>query len=341
MNDLAKQTWPVSEHARMLHDAALVWDAHSCLPLKAGIDISDLERHRAAGIDYVSVNVGMDFNPLSQCIRVLATFRGWIAARPDRYAIAGSVGDVRRAKAAGKLAVSFDLEGSDMIEGDLDMLRLYRDLGVRQMHLAYNRDNPIAGGCHGADIPLTALGHKVVAEINRLGIIMDCSHSGYRTSLDIMAASTKPVAFSHTCVRKLCDHPRNVWDDQIDACARTGGVIGLTGIGIFLGADDASTATFMRHVDYVVQRVGARHVGIGLDFVFRRGADDYPPNFDRSLWWPPTHRYVGRSSFVEPERMPLITEALIELGYSDEAVNGILGENFLRVAAETWPPEVA
>ena len=157
MNDLTKRTWPVSARARDLHDAALVWDSHSCLPLKAGVDISDLERHRAAGIDYVSVNVGMDFNPLPQVIRVLATFRGWLAARPERYAIAGTVEDVRRAKAQGKLAVTFDLEGSDMIEGDIDMLRLYRDLGVRQMHLAYNRDNPIAGGCHGADIGLSAL----------------------------------------------------------------------------------------------------------------------------------------------------------------------------------------
>ncbi|MSP87628.1 MAG: membrane dipeptidase [Alphaproteobacteria bacterium] len=341
MNDLTKQTWPVSTRARDLHEAALVWDSHSCLPLKAGIDISDLERHRASGIDYVSVNVGMDFNPLSQVIRVLATFRGWLATRPDHFMIASTAADVRRAKAEGKLAVSFDLEGSDMIEGDLDMLRLYRDLGVRQMHLAYNRDNPIAGGCHGADIGLTALGHKVVAEINRLGIIMDCSHSGYRTSMDVMAASTKPVVFSHTCMRKLMDHPRNVWDDQIDACARTGGVIGITGIGIFLGADDASTATFMRHVDYAVQRVGAAHVGIGLDFVFRRGADDYPPNFDRSLWWPPSHRYVGRSNFVEPERMPLITEALIAQGYSDADIRGILGENFLRIAQQTWPAEAA
>lgn len=336
MNESMTQAWPVSERARALHHQTLVWDAHSCLPIKAGVDISDLERHRASGIDYVSVNVGMDFNPLAQVTRVIATYRAWIAARPDKYVLAGTVGDVRRAKSAGKLAVSFDLEGSDMIDGDLDMLRLYRDLGVRQMHLAYNRDNAVGGGCHGADIPLSNFGRKVVAEINRLGILMDCSHTGHRTSLDVMAVSTKPVIFSHTCVRKLWDHPRNIWDDQTDACAKTGGVVGVTGIGIFLGADDASTETMMRHVDYLVQRIGAEHVGIGLDFVFRRGADEYPEGMDFALWWPPQHRYVGRSNFVEPERMPLITEAMIKLGYPDKAIRGILGENFLRVAAETW-----
>lgn len=326
----------ISPRARKLMADAIVWDAHSCLPLKAGVDCGDLVRHRNSGIDYVSVNIGMDFNPVAQITRIMATFRGWIAKHSEHYALVGTVDEVRAAKRAGKLGVSFDLEGSDMLEGDLDMLRLYRDLGTRQMHLAYNRDNPVAGGCHGADIGLTKFGHQVVAEINKLGILMDCSHTGHRSSLDIMAASTKPVIFSHTCVRKLRDHPRNVWDDQIDACAKTGGVVGVTGIGIFLGPDDNSTETVMRHIDYVVQRVGARHCGIGLDFVFKRGADEYPGDFDPKMWWPPSAGYVGRSNFVEPERMPILTEAMVKQGYSDADIRGILGENFLRVAAETW-----
>lgn len=326
----------MSERTRRLYADAVVWDAHSCLPLKAGVDCAGLARHRNAGIDYVSINVGMDFNPIEQCVRVLATFRGWILARPEHYALGLTVADIRAAKAAGKLAVSFDLEGSDMLAGDLDMLRLYRDLGVRQMHLAYNRDNAVGGGCHGADIGLTEFGRKVVAEINRLGILMDCSHTGYRTSMDVLAMSTRPVIFSHANPRALRDHARNIRDDQIDACVRTGGVIGINGIGIFLGADDNSTETVLRHIDYVVQRVGAKHVGIGLDFVFQRGADEYPPGFDHSLWWPRNAGYVGRSNFVEPERMPAIAEGMVRLGYDDAAVRGILGDNFLRVAEQTW-----
>lgn len=323
--------------ARQLYDEALVWDAHSCLPLRAGVDCGDLARHRAAGIDYVSINVGMDFNPVAQIARVIATFRAYVAARPEEYLLADTVTDVRRAKATGRLAVSFDLEGSDMLEGDVDMLLFYRDLGVRQMHLAYNRDNAVGGGCHGADIGLTAFGRKVVAEINRLGILMDCSHTGYRTSMEIMAMSAKPVIFSHANPRALRDHPRNIRDDQIDACARSGGVVGINGIGIFLGDDDNRTETVVRHIDYVADRVGAAHVGIGLDFVFRRGLDEYPPGFEASLWWPPQHSYVGRSNFVEPERMPAIAEGLVQLGYAESAIRGVLGENFLRVAEATWP----
>ena len=325
-----------AEMARRLYDEALVWDAHSCLPLRAGVDCGDLARHRAAGIDYVSINIGMDFNPVAQIARVVATFRAYIAARPDEYLLAGTVADVRRAEATGRLAVSFDLEGSDMLEGDLDMLLFYRDLGVRQMHLAYNRDNAVGGGCHGADIGLTAFGRKVVAEINRLGILMDCSHTGHRTSMEIMEMSAKPVIFSHANPRALRDHPRNIRDDQIDACARSGGVVGINGIGIFLGDDDNRTETVIRHIDYVADRVGPEHVGIGLDFVFRRGLDEYPPGFEASLWWPPQHSYVGRSNFVEPERMPAIAEGLVRLGYAESAIRGVLGENFLRVAEATW-----
>ena len=322
--------------ARLLHDDALVWDAHSCMPLKPGCDMSGLERHRAAGIDYVSINVGMDFNPVEQIMRVIATFRAWLAARAHAYALVGTVDDVRRAKAEGKLAVSFDLEGSDMLRGELAMLRLYRDLGVRQIHLAYNRSNAVGGGCHDVDRGLTAFGRQVVAEINRLGMLMDCSHTGYRTSMEIMERSRRPVVFSHANPAALKKHARNISDDQIDACARTGGVVGITGIGIFLGDDDSRSETLVRHIDYVTERVGPRHVGIGLDFEFDRGVGARPPGFDPALWWPPGNEYGGRS-FAAPEQMPEITELLLARGYDEANVRGILGENFLRAAAATWP----
>ena len=321
----------------MMKPKPLIWDAHACLPLRANQDMSALERHRAAGVSFVSVNVGQDFNPVPQVIRVIAGFRAWLAEHTEHFLLVRTVEDVWRAQAEGKLAVSFDLEGSAMLEDDLAMISLYRHLGVGQIHLAYNRDNSIAGGCHGADIGLTPLGRQVVAEINRVGLIMDCSHSGYRTSMEIMEMSKRPVVFSHSNVRALRDHPRNIRGEQIDACARTDGVIGLSGIGQFIGENDLSTESLVCHVDHVAQRVGPRHVGFGLDFVFEPGTDDHPLHFNPRDWWPAEH-YDGIYNFtnVPPERFAEIAEALLARNYSEGDVRDILGGNFLRVAQATW-----
>jgi len=317
---------------------AVVWDAHSCLPLRPGQDMSPLERHHAAGFTYVSINVGMDFNPVGQVVRVIAGFRDWLARHGDRFLLAERIDDVTRAKREGKLAVAFDLEGSVMLEDDLAMLRLYRDLGVRQIHLAYNRDNSIAGGCHGSGRGLTELGREVVREINAVGMLMDCSHVSRRSSLEIMEISSKPVVFSHANVKALKDHPRNIDDQQIDACARTDGVIGLSGIGVFLGDNDISTRTLMRHVGYLAERVGPRHIGLGLDYVFETGNTDLPPGEEQEKWWPSAHGYNFPSlKIVPPEQAPEIAEALLAIGFSDEEVRGVLGGNFLRAAAATWP----
>jgi membrane dipeptidase len=329
-------SWPISARAQALHSESVVWDAHACLPLIPGQSMAALERHRAAGVTFVSVNVGMCFNPIPQVMRVIAAFRAWIAEHADRYLLPESAEDVRRAKREGKLAVAFDLEGSVMLDDDLAMLRLYRDLGVRQIHLAYNRDNSIAGGCHGADVPLTPLGRQVVDEINRVGLIMDCSHSGYRTSMEVMEHSKRPVVFSHSNPKALRNHARNITDDQIAACARTGGVVCVSGIGIFLGANDISTDTLVRHIDYVVERIGVDHVGIGLDYVFDRDANDLPPNFDSSQWWPPGNDYGGDMGIVPPERFPELTKALLERGYAEAEVGKIIGGNMLRIAEQSW-----
>ncbi len=332
----ARETRPENS----LYRNAIVWDSHACMPLAYNQDLAELERHRMAGATFISINVGMDFNPLGQCIRVIAGYRDWIAKHPEHFLQAETVADVRRAKREGKLAVAFDLEGSVMLEDDLAMLRLFRDLGVRQIHLAYNRNNSIAAGCHDADRGLTALGRAVVAEINAVGMLMDCSHSGRQTSLEIMEISKRPVIFSHSSVKALKNHPRNIDDEQIAACARTGGVIGIAGIGTFLGDNDIRTETIIRHVDYLAERVGTSHIGIGTDFEFaaRPGHSDLPPGMDPDFWWPKVSGYAsGKTQIVPPEQLPEFAEGLLRRGYKDAEVVGIIGGNFLRVAEATWP----
>jgi membrane dipeptidase len=216
------------------------------------------------------------------------------------------------------------------------MIALYYRLGVRQMLFAYNRTNRFAGGCHDEDIPLTPLGRAALAEMNRIGMVVDCSHTSYRSTMDIIERSTAPVVFSHSNPRALCDHGRNIRDDQIKGCAATGGVIGINGVGAFLGDNDISAARMVRHIDYVAQLVGAAHVGIGLDYL--PDVEEVPKLMAR---YP--HAWPGYSAaemmdnrFAPPELLPEITELLLAKGYADSDVRGILGENFLRVARQVW-----
>jgi membrane dipeptidase len=132
------------------------------------------------------------------------------------------------------------------------------------------------------------------------------------------------------------DHPRNIPDDLIQACARGGGVVGVNGFGLFLGAfDDNSTETLVRHIDYLTSLVGAEHVGLGLDYVFdsKEMDDDI---LARPDIFPPEKGYRAGLAMIEPERIPAIAEALLKRGYGDADVQGILGHNNLRVARQVW-----
>ena len=316
------------------------WEAHACLPLIPGQEMLGLLRYRDAGFHHVSVNVGMDMTPFETVLRVIAGFRSELALHDQHFVQVRTVEDVQQAQRQGKLAVSFDLEGSNMLLNDPAMVGLFASLGVRQMLLAYNRDNACAGGCHGAGVGLTRLGREVVGAINRCAIIMDCSHASKRSSLETMELSQRPVIFSHTNIKALFDHPRTIDDEQIHACAAQGGVIGLTGLGIFLGDPRASVEAFVRQIDYLAERVGTRHIGLGLDTEMCPTLNDLPPGVDERDWWPPEH-YGGMSGHrqLQPEALGEVARQLTGLGYTASDVDGIFGANFLRVARATWPSD--
>jgi len=317
----------------------LVWDAHAGIFPGPDTDLGGLPAWRGAGVDYVSLNIGFDVMNWTKAIATLSAYRRKLAGMSDKVSVVKSINDIQAARASNRLAVSFDIEGVNALNGDIGMVSAYYDLGVRQMLLAYNLNNAGSGGCHDNDTSLTVFGKRVVEEMNRVGIMLDCSHMGLRSSLEAIAHSSKPSVFTHSNPVALCDHQRNISDEQIKACAAAGGVVGINGMGIFLGENDVSAETFAKHVNYVADLAGPEHVGIGLDW---KPPMKKAPNLGAILasrpdYWPAGQKYdtPGIRLFA-PAQIAEILVLLRQNGWTEGNLRAFLGGNFLRVATQNW-----
>lgn len=313
----------------------LLWDQHACLPLQVGTEVEPLARFRRPGGAFVSVNAGYSPHSFADTMALLRHYRAAISAHPD-LALAVDVGDVAAITGAGGIAVVFDLEDSRPLDDNLENLTVLADLGVRTLLPTYNHANRAGSGCLDTeDGGLTPWGRSIVAELNSVGIVPDGSHCSAKTGLDMCEVSTGPVIYSHSCMRAVWDHPRNITDDQARACADTGGVVGITGVGIFLGPNTPTLEAMMRHLDYAVDLVGIDHVGISSDFSF--DYDDFTDEVTRNpqLF---DHSYTrwGTIQWMPPETLLMLGEYLGHHGWSDEHVRAVVGGNFYRVAQQAW-----
>jgi len=317
--------------------SSVVWDNHACMPLRSQ-DVSflpQLQRHRAAGFHAVMLNIGFaDMSPEAH-FEMVVSLRRWLSQRPHEYLLIRGTDDILAARESGRLAVGFDIEGANAIGDDLSRVGKFYELGVRWMLLAYNRNNRVGGGCQDVDQGLTDFGRELLAEMERVGMQVCLSHTGHRTAGDVLAEARRPVIFSHSNPSALKAHPRNIPDELIRGCAATGGVVCINGVGPFLGANDTTSATFARHVEYVARLVGPQHVGIGLDYVYDiQELIDYIETMRHTF--PPDLGYDLVPSFVAPEQLTEIVGLLLEVGFSSTDLQGILGGNLLRVASEVW-----
>lgn len=315
----------------------MLWDQHACVELVDAADLGELRRYRPAGGGLVSVNVGFAPHGPEVAASLLRSFRAQ-ATGIDGLELAATVADVDRIAARGDTAVVFDLEDAAPLGGDLDAVGPLVAHGVRTLGPTYNHANRAGGGClDPVDDGLTAWGRDLVAEMNRRGMVPDGSHVGARTTLDMCAVSTRPVVFSHSNLRAVWDHPRNITDDQARAAADTGGVVGITGVGIFLGPNTPTLEAMVRHIEYAVDLVGIDHVGISTDYsfdweTFRDVLATSPDLYDAS------YTAWGPVEWMPPETFVGIGAALAGRGWGEREITAIVGGNFRRVAAESWRP---
>ncbi|MFT7773098.1 dipeptidase [Roseateles sp.] len=326
----------LESRARSLIDATLVWDNHACMPLRP-LDpgfLPQLERHRRAGFDVVMLNVGFGDQGIEEHMRMVAALRHWIAGHPEQYLLLERVADAEEARRSDRLAVGLDIEGANAIGDQLSLIQIYRQLGVRWMAMAYNRNNRVGGGCQDDEDPgLSDFGRAVVREMERVGMAVCVSHTGHRTARDVLGYARRPVIFSHSNCAALRAHPRNIPDALIRDCAATGGLVGINGVGIFLGANDIASETYARHIDHVVQLVGPRHVNIALDYVFdRQELDEYMEKMKHTF--PAGLGYELGGRFVAPEQLTEIVATLLRWGYDETSLIAILGGNMMRVMSE-------
>src|SRR3990167_2681906 len=310
------------------------WDAHGCPPFKIGADLSFLNRYKNSGVNFISLNIGFDLTTQTEAVELINYFHQWIQKNHNDYAIIENAHQLVECRTKNKLGIAFDIEGCNLLNCKLEMVSKFYSLGVRQMVFAYNNNNISGGGCFDKDTGLTTFGNQLVHECNNVGMIIDCSHVGHQTSMEIIELSQYPVVFSHSNPTRLVNHPRNITDEQIVACAEKNGVIGINGIGIFLGNNDVRTEKIVEHIDYVAQMVGAEHVGIGLDCVFdteevQSFIDNNPETF-------PVEHGFNDVAIAQPEQFSEISELLAIRGYAENDINNILGENFLRIAKTVW-----
>jgi membrane dipeptidase len=265
----------------------------------------------------------------------------------DKYLQVKTIADFQRAKKEGKLGIFHNFQGMQPLSptGDekeaLANVQKFYDLGLRQMFFSYNIDTPYSDGgisnADGTDKGVHDIGFKVIKEMNRLGIAVDCSHSSNQTCIEAAIASTKPIMISHSNVGTLHPIDRNASDEAIKAVASTGGVICVNFIGGFLNKQgDATPFSIAKHVEYIRNLTGPEHVCAGSDYVW---------NYADTLLWilknpknfPIEMGYATPSHMGKPSEMWGAGRVLEEVyGWTDEEIAGFLGENLVRFYNDVW-----
>jgi membrane dipeptidase len=260
----------VSDPAAQLYRFALVLDCNSGPPWEGGqlpLPQVDLDMVRNCGVDVVKWPIGGINADFAETVKQIAYIDRMIEVHPANFMQVRVPADMQRAKREGKMGIIFSFESVEMLEGKLERIELFRNLGVRVMQLSYNRKSPFAAGVmepNGGG--LTPLGKDAVKKMNSLGVAVDLSHANAQTTVDAIAASSKPAIMSHAGCVAVHPHPRNKTDDQLRALADKGGVVGIYELP-YLAASPKQPTTddYIAHMEHALKVAGEDHVGVGSD----------------------------------------------------------------------------
>ena len=309
------------------------------------------EAWEAAGVDCIFQNAGTEGNDIENLIKRLGFYTAVVDRMSDFYERAVFPDQLEAIRSRGRKSLYLTTNGVPIsskyisCEEALMHIAVFFDLGVRMMHLTYNRRNLIGDGCaETADAGLSDFGRSVIAEMNRVGVIPDVAHCGQRTSLEAALCSRKPVVASHAVAGGLSSHYRGKSDEVIEAIRKTGGYIGICAHPWFLQGE-MNIKAFLDHIEYVARKFGADHVAIGTDHGFWLAPSEFQEKMPgtRPIWdqyW--THPGDVNGTMTEEQydslewtNWPLFTVGLVQRGFSDDEIRRIIGGNVLRVCRET------
>ena len=326
--------------ADALHDEAIVID---------GLEICNWSRAvfedmRRGGLTAVNCTCSV-WHGISGSMDNVAQWKRWFREHRDLIVQVFTTEDIERAKRDGVTGVILGWQNTSGIEDRIDYLKVFKDLGVGCMQLTYNTLNLVGCGCFEShDSGLSDFGHEVVEEMNAVGILVDLSHVGPRTSEDAIRHSSKPVAYTHCAPAAFKDHPRNKTDEQLRFIADRGGFVGFATYPPFMAKGDAATVEdCVEILEYLIDLVGEDTVGIGTDFT-----QDHDVAFFEYLSHDKGYarRLVARQPGAGVTIMPAglrtvgefgnLTRTMVERGWTESRIRKVIGGNWLRVYREVW-----
>jgi membrane dipeptidase len=322
------------------------------LPEDAGLSAKTLADVKASGVTAVNLtvnSVGNGPGKFEQTVAGIAYSEKMIVEHPDHFMKVLTAADLKAAKASGRMGLIYGFQDTSALDGELSRLAMFHGLGVRIVQPVYNRRNLMGDGClEPANGGLSTLGRELIAEINKLKILLDLSHAGARTQSEGIAASNAPMAITHTGCRALVDVPRNTHDSELKAVADRGGVVGIYFMPFLRASGQPHAEDLIRHLEHAVNVCGEDHVGLGTDGgISGIKLDERYAESQRKFF--ESRQKAGIAApgeaadvfnlvpeYNDERRFFTLANDLSDRGWSAKRVEKILGANFARLFGEVW-----